>query len=137
MVCLKIMQSISDGASAFAACSAVVGYAESGPRDGLRLAVSKNMRRKPSRGAGFWNVSGGPGSFAPRGENANLWERQNPHPAHPTTVRLQAAARGDGRDCGTGFGVGDKFCHPMWQSTPSPLRGLEPAEGKIAPVERS
>jgi hypothetical protein len=60
-----------------------------------------------ARGAGFWNSTGRSRTrFRP---GSNLWERQSPHPAHPTTVRLQAAVWSDGGRIREVFAGGDKM----------------------------
>ena len=54
-------------------------------------------------------LSGGGGSLVPSRPDWNLCGRQKPHPAHPATVRLQAACAEGWVDYGAGCGGGDNF----------------------------
>ena len=83
------------------------------------------MRRQSPRGTGFWNSTGQSRTrFRP---GSNLWERQNPHPAHPTTVRLQAPMRGDGstqEDLARGISLLDHRIEHVTPPPPSsPIKG--------------
>ena len=97
------------------------------------------MRRKPPRGAGFWNSSGyrAPGTLAPCGRLSNLWKRRlppgSPHHCSPA-----------GRPCGVMgrimqevLGSGIKLVEGSRHTPSSALRAPSPARGEGDRAESS
>ena len=66
------------------------------------METKKETRTAPGRR--FLELTGGGGSLVPSRPDWNLWDRQKSHPAHPATVRLQAAAPGDRGEYEAGSG---------------------------------